>query len=165
VAGVSSFSNAMHGLHTEEFPNPNSMDACFSCHPGPTTQCLRDAMSLNVTAPLDPTRKMNCIDCYGGMTHVAQNPDPWLKVPHYDGCHTPTDTQEFNLNQPLYHHSIGPRGVYCEAWHDSIHAIATSREPNDANKFIQLQGHSGTLSECTVCHITQPPTETGSHDK
>jgi hypothetical protein len=165
VPGVPSLSNAMHGLHAEEFSNPNSMDACYSCHPGPTTQCLRDAMSLNVTSPLDPNRKMNCIDCHGGMAQVAQNPDPWLNEPRCDGCHTPTDTQEFNQNQPLYRHSTGHGGVYCEACHDSTHAIATSREPNDAIKFVQLQGHAGTLSECTVCHITQPPPGPGPHTK
>jgi hypothetical protein len=154
VPGVPSLSNAMHEQHSEVIPDTS--DGCYNCHPGPTTKCLRDAMSLNVPSPLDPNRKINCIDCHGGMAQVAQNPNPWLNEPRCDGCHTPTDTQQFNQDQALYRHSKGHGGVYCEACHDSTHAIAASSEPNDAIKFVQLQGHTGTLSECTVCHLNQP---------
>jgi len=154
VIGVPSLSNAMHDKHQEAVPN--SMDGCYSCHPGPVTKCLRDAMSLNVPSSLDPTRMMDCIDCHGGMEQVKQNPDPWLNEPRCDGCHTPTATLQFDQDHPLYRFSKGHGGVYCEACHDSTHAIATSRESNDVIKFVQLQGHSGTLSNCTVCHLTQP---------
>jgi hypothetical protein len=154
VIGVPSLSNAMHEKHTEEIPD--TLNGCYSCHPGPTTKCLRDAMSLNVPSPIDPARKMDCIDCHGGMALVAQNTDPWLNEPRCDTCHTETDTRQYNQDQPLYRFSKGHGGVYCEACHDSTHAIATSREPNDAIKFLQLQEHTGTLNECTVCHLTQP---------
>lgn len=162
ASGVPSLSNAMHNRHTGIVSD--SLDGCYSCHPGPSTKCLRDIMSQNVTSSLDPTRKMNCIDCHGGMANVAQNPNPWLNEPRCDNCHTATATQQFNQDQPLYRHSTGHGGVYCEACHDSTHAIATSREANDAIKFIQLQGKTGTLSQCTVCHETQP-TGPGPHAK
>ena len=162
VSGVPSLSNAMHAQHSEVIPN--NVDGCYACHPGPTTRCLRDAMSLNITSQIDPNRKMNCIDCHGGMGQVAQNPEPWLNEPRCDGCHLSTATREYNQDQALYRFSKGHGGVYCEGCHDSTHAIATSREPNDALKFIALQGHTGTLSECTVCHITQP-TGSGPHSK
>jgi hypothetical protein len=154
VIGVPSLANAMHDQHQEAVPN--SQDGCYSCHPGPVTKCLRDAMSLNVPSSLDPTRMMDCIDCHGGMEQVKQNPDPWLNEPRCDGCHTPTATLQFDQDHPLYRFSKGHGGVYCEACHDSTHAIATSRESNDAIKFVQLQGHSGTLNDCLVCHLTQP---------
>jgi hypothetical protein len=154
VSGVPSLSNAMHQRHTEEIPD--TLDGCYSCHPGPTTQCLRDAMSLNVPSPIDPTRNMNCVDCHGGMADVAQNIDPWLIEPRCDTCHTETDTRQYNQDQPLYRFSKGHGSVYCEACHDSTHAIATSREANDAIKFNQLQGKTGTLDTCTVCHLSQP---------
>ncbi len=160
VNGVPSLSNAMHTKHTEEVPN--TMDGCYNCHPGPVTRCLRDAMSLNITSALDPTRKMNCIDCHGGISNVAQNPNPWLNEPRCDGCHTATATLQFNQDQPLYRFSKGHSGIYCEACHDSTHAIAASREANDAIKFYQLQGYSGTLNNCLVCHTTQP-TGPGPH--
>ena len=53
-------------------------------------------------------------------------------------------------------------GVYCEACHDSTHAIAQSTQPKDAIKFIALQGHAGTLDKCTVCHSAMP-TGAGPH--
>jgi hypothetical protein len=162
VAGVPSLSHAMHTKHADEVPS--TMAGCYDCHPGPTTQCLRDAMSLNVQSQIDPSRKMNCIDCHGGLSTVAQNPNPWLNEPRCDTCHTPTATMQFNQDQALYRFSTGHGGVRCEACHDSPHAIATSREPNDAIKFIQLQGHSGTIDKCTVCHITQP-TGPGPHSQ
>jgi len=59
-------------------------------------------------------------------------------------------------DQPLYRNSIGHGAVFCEACHDSTHAIAESREPRDGLKFVDLQGHAGTLNTCTVCHLTQP---------
>lgn len=154
VNGVPSLSNAMHNKHNGVVPD--TIDGCYSCHPGPTTLCLRDVMSQTVTSKIDPSRKMNCIDCHGGMANVASNANPWLNEPRCDTCHTPTATQQFNQTQALYRFSQGHGGVYCEGCHDSTHAIATSREPNDALKFIQLQGHSGTLSDCLVCHFTQP---------
>ena len=162
VEGVPSLSNAMHDQHSEVIPN--SLDGCYHCHPGPTTRCLRDAMSLNIQSSLDPTRKMNCIDCHGAMSQVAQNPNPWLNEPRCDTCHTPTATQQFNQDQALYRFSTGHGGVRCEACHDSTHAIATSREDNDAIKFINLQGYRGTLTDCMVCH-TSTPTGPGPHTR
>ena len=162
VSGVPSLSNAMHDQHAEAVPD--TLDGCYSCHPGPTTACLRDVMSLNVTSALDPTRKMNCIDCHGGMQAVAKNPNPWLNEPRCDSCHKTTATKQYVQDQPLYRNSKGHGGVYCEACHDSTHAIATSREANDAIKFVQLQGQSGTLAKCTVCHLTQP-TGPGPHSR
>jgi hypothetical protein len=160
LKGLPSLANAMHSQHAEEIPN--TIDGCYSCHPGPSTRCLRDAMSQNISSALDPARKMNCIDCHKGMSTIAQNPDPWLNEPRCDECHTPTQTQQFNQDQALYRFSTGHGGLYCEACHDSTHAIATSREAKDAIKFVQLQGASGTLSRCTVCHLTQP-TGPGPH--
>ena len=50
----------------------------------------------------------------------------------------------------------GTVGSYCEACHGSPHAILPSIEPNDNIQNIALQGHAGTLSDCTVCHATVP---------
>lgn len=154
VSGVPSLSKAMHHRHIGIIPD--TINGCYACHPGPNTQCLRDAMSLNVTSKIDPNRKMDCIDCHGGMSTVELNPNPWLNEPRCDTCHVPTADQQFNQDQVLYRFSKGHGGVYCEACHDSTHAIAASREANDALKFIQLQGKTGTLSECTVCHLSMP---------
>lgn len=142
AAGVPSLSHAIHSLHAEEVPS--TLEGCYSCHPGPTTQCLRDVMSQ---------RGMTCIDCHGGLDQVKLNPDPWLNEPRCSNCHK---DPKYAQDQALYRQSSGHGGLYCEACHDSTHAIAQSREPRDAIKFVNLQGHPGTLETCTVCHLTQP---------
>jgi|GEM_PF-874503 len=138
-------SKAMHGKHAETGMIPPTTDGCYSCHPGPITQCLRDIMSQ---------RGMTCIDCHGDMQQVSENPNPWLNEPRCDSaaCHG----SDYAQDQPLYRMSKEHGGVRCEACHDSPHAIAPSREPNDAIKFLALQGHTGTLDTCTVCHAVWP---------
>ena len=144
VGGLPSLSKAMHEKHADKVSQ--DLNGCYSCHPGPQTRCLRDVMSQKYG--------MNCINCHGSMENVSQNPSPWLNEPRCDSsaCHG----SRYQLDQPLYRMSKGHGGIYCEACHDSTHAIALSREPNDAIKFEQLQGRTGTLSKCTVCHATQP---------
>jgi hypothetical protein len=67
-------------------------------------------------------------------------------------CHA----SPFQQNQPLYRQSTEHTGVYCEACHDSAHAVAPSREYNDSLKFVAWQGHNGPLDNCMVCHVTRP---------
>jgi hypothetical protein len=150
VTGVSSLSNAMHNHHKDLPDITPDTAGCYNCHPGPTTRCLRDNMSQRYG--------MTCVNCHGSMANVAQNPAPWLNEPRCDNCHG----EDVQQDQPLYRHSRGHGALYCEGCHDSTHAIATSREPNDAIKFVNLQGEAGTLHKCNVCHATQP-TGTFSH--
>ncbi len=145
VTGVPSFSNAMHSRHQDVVPS--TLDGCYNCHPGPQTRCLRDVMSQ---------RGMDCVNCHGSMSNVAQNANPWLHEPRCDGCH---NSGPYQQDQPLYRMSKEHGSIYCEACHDSTHAIAPSSQPNDAIKFVSLQGHTGTLDTCTVCHAS---TLTGS---
>jgi hypothetical protein len=147
VAGVPNLSRAIHGKHAEEEDGPpDTLEGCYECHPGPETQCLRGVMATQYG--------LDCIDCHGTLAQVAQNPNPWLNEPRCDssGCHGSTYQQD----QPLYRMSKEHGGIYCEACHDSPHAIAPSGEPNDTIKFIAWQGHAGTLDTCTVCHASQP---------
>ena len=148
VGQIKSLSNAMHGHHNPTNAPDITPDTagCYSCHPGPTTQCLRDTMSQNFS--------MNCTNCHGDITVVAQNPNPWLNEPKCsnEGCHG----SGYDTSLPLFRQSTGHGGLYCEACHDSTHAISPSREANDSIKFLALQGHTGSLSDCTTCHGTTP---------
>jgi hypothetical protein len=148
-AGLPSLSRAMHSTHADVV-HPG-LTGCYSCHPGPRTQCLRDVMAQ---------KGMDCTNCHGSVATVAQNPNPWLNEPRCDNvaCHG----NSYALDQPLYRNSKGHGGIYCEGCHDSTHAIAPSRQPNDNIKFIALQGDPGTLRQCTVCH-TSWPTAAGPH--
>ena len=142
LPSIPSLSRAMHEKHDEEVSD--NIEGCYNCHPGPQTKCLRDTMWQD---------GMECQDCHGGMQEVSRNPRPWLNEPRCDECH---DNGSYDQDQALYRMSKDHGGLYCAACHDSPHAIAPSAEPRDNIKFIELQGHSGTLQRCTVCHATQP---------
>jgi hypothetical protein len=148
VGNIKSLSNAMHGHHNPTNAPDITPDTagCYNCHPGPTTQCLRDTMSQNFS--------MNCTNCHGDITVVAQNSNPWLTEPKCSNsnCHG----SGYDTTEALYRQSMGHGGIYCEACHDSTHAISPSGEANDSIKFIALQGHPGSLSDCIVCHAIKP---------
>ncbi len=118
---------------------------CYLCHPGQQTQCLRDVMYV---------KGMTCTSCHGGTADVA-NPArrPWIDEPRCETCHA---AQYAENSGKLYRNSVGHGGLYCEACHGSPHAILPSTQPNDNIQNIALQGHAGTLSDCTVCHASVP---------
>jgi hypothetical protein len=149
---VPNLSEAIHEKHAEKVTQ--DLDGCYTCHPGPETKCLRDVMSTSY--------QMDCVDCHGTMEDVANNPNPWLSEPTCTdtGCHGNAYAQD----KPLYRESKEHGDVYCEACHDSTHAIAPSRESNDTIKFIDWQGHNGPLDTCTVCHSSWPA-GAGPHGK
>jgi hypothetical protein len=151
AAGVPNLSNAVHDKHDGEVED--TLDGCYSCHPGPQTQCLRDVMS-------SPQFQLYCVDCHGTMLQVSNNPNPWFNEPRCDDnrCHG----NAYQQDQALYRLSKEHGGVYCAGCHDSPHAIAPSRESNDDIKFIGWQGRGGPLNRCTSCHTTWP-TDPGPH--
>ena len=57
-------------------------------------------------------------------------------------------------NPMLYRVSKGHEGVFCEACHGSTHGIWPNGNPNanDNVAAMQLQGHTGTITECNTCH-------------
>ncbi len=142
--GVPNFSRALHGQHAGVIPSTQA--GCYYCHPGPLTQCQRGVMLVKYG--------MTCPDCHGTMQDVANKTLPWFEEPRCDSlaCHGGGYAQ----NNPLYRLSQEHGGLYCEACHDSTHAIAPSREAKDGLKFIALQGYDGPLRRCTVCHATAP---------
>lgn len=57
-------------------------------------------------------------------------------------------------NPMLYRVSTGHGGVFCEGCHGATHGIWPNGNPNanDNVAAIQLQGHTGTITECVTCH-------------
>lgn len=144
------FSLRVHGQHTEidqQFPGA---DACYKCHPGPNTRCLRDVMATS--------HGLICQDCHGTLQHLAQTVDggriPWLQEPACRECHTAAYGEPAGI---LFRNAVGHGGVRCTGCHGSPHAIFTSRESRDNSNCIALQGHAGTLDDCRVCHGVVPP--------
>ena len=198
VAGVETMTVALHSRHASvvDPATGTTMDSsttratCYSCHPGPKTQCLRGAMGNQLTST--GSLAIECQSCHGNLTALA-NParSGWLTEPTCQACHTglasatnttlaytsvfstgttmrtPADTTfATNANTPaaglsMYRFSSGHGGMQCEACHGSTHAEFPTSIANDNVQSIALQGHTGTLAECTTCHTTVPSTTNG----
>lgn len=140
------FSFVMHKTHEFIDEDMPGIQGCYQCHPGVNAQCLRDTMNNDFG--------MICQDCHGSMNTVSNSIEhqgriPWLNEPACRDCHT---AQYGEPVGQLYRQSTGHGGVMCSGCHNSPHAILPSREARDNANVIALQGHSGTLSDCTVCH-------------
>lgn len=149
------FSQVIHDEHSFIDETIGGIEGCFKCHPGENAQCLRGTMSQEYG--------MICQDCHGDMDQVAGTIEegriPWVDEPSCRECHTS------NYGEPvgeLYRNARGHGGVMCSGCHNSPHAIFPSREERDNQVMVDLQGHSGTLSDCTVCH-GHTPTSPGPH--
>ena len=187
-------SRAMHTRHGKTmentFPDANNppiissakVNACYYCHPGIVTKCLRGAMA---------TAGVNCQNCHGGMLAVGgvynlkttgKPREPWKDLPKCQSCHTgdvlkhlggatlifqrayygtdPAATPRVALNQrfaenkdTLFRNSLGHHGVACQSCHGSPHAEWPARAgANDNIAAQQIQGHTGPIIECAACH-------------
>lgn len=191
---ISAMTAAMHSKHSSvtdpstqlKLDAVGNRNACYSCHPGSETKCLRGAMS-NISG-------VECQSCHGSMAAVGQSSRVgWLQEPNCQSCHhdgkretvavtsqstgalrAVTDTRfATNANTPktgysLYRFSTGHGSMQCEACHGPTHAeysadntAWSSSHDNDNLQSKQLQGHAGVIIECTVCHATAPMTTTG----
>ncbi|MBI3782595.1 MAG: hypothetical protein HY270_04260 [Deltaproteobacteria bacterium] len=189
-SGIKPLTQAIHGRHRLLDQIGSGRTACYQCHPGSATRCLRGAMGSAV-AP-DGTLAMQCQSCHGTMAQVASsNRTGWLNEPSCQSCHTGTATnnngqirytsvfepsgqprvavnQTFatNTDTPaaglnLYRFSSGHGGIKCEGCHGSTHAEFPALHPNDNIQSLEHQSHQGMLVECTTCHGTQPNTVNG----
>ena len=196
--GVPPLTRSVHAYHASvtdpttgaTLDDADNRTACYRCHPGSETRCLRGAMGRAVGDDGQPA--MECQSCHGSMSTVgAADREGWLDEPACQSCHTGTATANSgqirfqnafdtngewrapadstfatNPNTPapgfdLYRFSTGHGGLQCEACHGSTHAIFPSSHANDNVANEQIQGHEGTLVECDACHGSQPSTETG----
>jgi hypothetical protein len=158
--------------------------SCYLCHPGSVTQCLRGPMGNALDAATGKP-SMNCQSCHGSMSAVGSSARTgWLSQPTCQSCHHDGQRelsgvnvngipkvwsdQRFasNPNAPaagfnLYRFSTGHGGLQCESCHGATHAEYPSSHANDNVLSLDLQGHAGTVNECTACHLTVPNTVSG----
>lgn len=147
VAGVSTLSSAMHSVHATRMGNLSDEAKCYSCHPGPRTQCLRDVHKTN---------GLTCTNCHISMAAVGDpSRRPWQDEPRCGSCHSVAG-HEYEQPGVLYRDSVGHNGVKCITCHGSPHAIGPSSNPRDNVQAIALQGKAGPISKCTVCHLRKP---------
>lgn len=158
-------------------------DSCYKCHPGSATKCLRGVMGE--AKKTDGTNAIDCQSCHGNMSTVgAPGREGWLDQPNCQQCHDRDSTGKFqrytsvftsgntlrtmvdnrfatNPNTPmagksLYRFSKGHGNLQCEACHGATHAEYPSSHANDNVQSIALQGHTGTIAECSTCHASVP---------
>lgn len=198
MAGIPPLTRAVHSRHANVIDPSNSMTlnqsanraACYTCHPGSKTRCLRGAMGSAVAASGDLA--IQCQSCHGGMRQVgALTREGWFDQPNCQRCHSGTatdnngeirylsvfdefgeprvavnDTFATNPDTPaegvsLYRFSSGHGDLQCAACHGSTHAIFPSSHRNDNLQNSDQQGHAGTRADCDSCHGSQPRTITG----
>jgi PKD repeat protein len=197
-AGIPQLTTSMHSLHATVIDPANglSMDsssnrtACYRCHPGSETRCLRGVMGNSVSA--DGSLAIQCQSCHGTLSAVGSaTRTGWFQEPTCQSCHTGTAvtnsgqiryttalasngmprtaadmTFATSANVPaagydLYRFSSGHGGLQCSACHGSTHAVYPTSEVNDNLQSIALQGHVGKIAECNACHTTVPTTTNG----
>jgi len=169
----------------------DNREACYRCHPGSATRCLRGAMGGAIAA--DGSLEMQCQSCHGNMSQVGSNARVgWIMEPNCQSCHSGTATSNNGqirytsvftdtngtvrvptnstfATQPdipaaglsLYRFSAGHGGLQCSACHGSTHAIFPSIHASDNLRNMAIQGHAGTTVECTACHTSVPETFLG----
>lgn len=197
-AGIAPLTRAVHSRHAgvldpltgQTLDASTNRTACYRCHPGSETRCLRGAMGKAVAA--DGAMAMQCQSCHGAMSRVGgATRVGWLEQPACQSCHTGTATHNNGqirydtvfeaggeeriavdstfATQPdvpapgfdLYRFSVGHGGLSCEACHGSTHAEFPSFQRNDNLASELAQGHAGVLAECTACHAQTPETVSG----
>lgn len=196
--GIPQLTTSIHGHHAAvidpktgiSLGATSNRSACYRCHPGAETRCLRGAMGRAVAS--NGSLLIQCQDCHGSMATVG---DPgrtgWFEEPNCQACHTGDavnnsgqirynnvyvsntvmrvpNNRRFatNTNAPLpglslFRFSKGHGGLYCSACHGSTHAEFPSAFFNDNVASMQRQGHVGQVSECSACHGRNPVTEFG----
>lgn len=192
--GVSPLTRAVHARHAtvidpasgRTLDAVDNRSACYACHPGSETKCLRGAMG-NAT-DTGGNDLMTCQGCHGNMTAVGSaDREGWLQEPTCQACHFDaerrltvfdaggqmrepsdrrfaTDPDTPAAGYSLYRFSTGHGGIQCEGCHGATHAVYPSAETNDNELAESLQGHAGTITECEVCHRSVPFTaDRGPH--
>ena len=191
VAGISPLTEAMHSQHDtaldpltgQALGDSDNRSACYQCHPGSETRCLRGVMGNALND--DGTLAMQCQNCHGQMADVGREGRVgWLEQPNCQSCHhdgqRETDAltadgllktwaderYATNADVPaagfdLYRFSKGHGDLQCEACHGATHAEYPSSHVNDNLLALDVQGREGSIGECTACHQNVPDTTDG----
>ena len=198
IPGMRQLTHSVHSVHDNvvdpltglTLGQSANRSACYRCHPGSETRCLRGAMGAAVAA--DGSMAMQCQSCHGTMSEVGSiGRTGWLDQPACQNCHSgdamvnagkiryttafePNGARRQPANQrfatnpdvpaagfDLYRFSFGHGGLACEACHGSTHAEVPAAHGNDNVQNVALQGNAGVLSDCRTCHNRNPDTVTG----
>ncbi|MDR1967906.1 MAG: hypothetical protein LBQ32_04315, partial [Burkholderiaceae bacterium] len=189
ISSLTSALHTHHGtvvdpVQGKQLDDINNRSSCYMCHPGSVTKCLRGAMGNATDASGNAT--MGCQSCHGQMKDVgAPARVGWLQQPNCQACHHDGQRETSAINPAtgqlrtvadsryatkpnvpgngfsLFRFSTEHGNLQCEACHGATHAEYPSSHDNDNVLSVSLQGHSGTVRECSACHTTVPTTTSG----
>ena len=157
---------------------------CYTCHGGALTHFLRGAMATaDSTNGMLAIQCQSCHGSMA--TVGATNRVGWRNEPVCQSCHVgdalntvsgqirfttafsngaprspaiqtfATDTNVPSAGFAMFNFSKGHGNLACAACHGPPHAEFPSTVRNDNLRSLQLQGHSGVMAECEVCHQSQ----------
>ncbi|HHJ36056.1 MAG TPA: cytochrome C [Gammaproteobacteria bacterium] len=147
---VSPASPGAFELASDFYTNPNTPrvpwanePSCGSCHTGDAMDNMHN-LAGTIGQPDDGIRLMQA--------WIKSDPKATPIVPTNKRFAEPVIAA--TGNPQLYRISTGHEGVLCESCHGATHAIFPNANPNanDNVASMQIQGHSGVISECSSCH-------------
>ena len=157
--GVPPLTTAVHSHHAgvmdpvlnTTLDNVANRSACYRCHPGSTTRCLRGAMGSAIAA--DGSMEMQCQSCHGNMSAVGSSSRVgWIMEPNCQGCHTGTATS--NSGQIRYTSVFDTNGAPRVPANQTF--ATTPNTPPTPPPSLNLSlyrfsvGHGGL--QCSACH-------------
>lgn len=152
--GIDTLSEAIHGFHADKMAQSDVKPECYSCHPGPVSQCYRGVMF---------SEGVSCVNsnCHGDMEKIAtsqsEGRQAWLQEPDCSSCHG----EKYRVNTgKLYRNSYLVNNlnaemngiILCESCHNGPHAEWESANIKDNLLPMKLLGYSNFIDKCTVCH-------------
>ncbi|MEZ5966985.1 MAG: Ig-like domain-containing protein [Planctomycetota bacterium] len=178
--------NVVDPITNQRLDDSSNRASCYRCHPGSETRCLRGVMGNSVANDGSLAMQcQSCHGNMSRVGAAART--GWLDQPNCQNCHSGTATQNSgqiryttafdgsgNYRTPanatfatnpdvpapgfsLYRFSKGHGELRCEACHGSTHAEYPGGHSNDNIQSVALQGHEGTLAECSACHGNAVP--------
>ena len=155
--GVPPLTTSVHSRHATvmdpelhiTLDNSANRAACYRCHPGSTTRCLRGAMGSAIAA--DGSMDMQCQSCHGNMSAVGSaSRVGWIMEPNCQGCHTGTATS--NSGQIRYTSVFETNGAVRVPTNRTF--ATTLNTPPTGGLNLSLYrfsvGHGGL--QCSACH-------------
>ncbi len=138
-----------------------SEPACDSCHVGDAMQvdqlkqsgALSDTV-MNTTDSHNNPDGLRLLLSYRLSDHKANGGPDNLSIFKFPDSRFATTEALYRLSGADNGTGKGHGGLSCEGCHGSTHAIWPNKNPfsNDNKAANDLQGHSGTIIECSTCH-------------
>jgi len=122
--------------------------ACYRCHPGSATKCLRGAMGGAIAA--DGSMSMQCQNCHGNMSTVGSSSRVgWFMEPNCASCHTGTATH--NSGQIRYTSVFTDTNTWAVRTNfDQTFSTQSNTPAGGLSLFRFSAGHGGL--QCEACH-------------